>query len=204
MPDRPLALFYAGPNGSGKSTLRGLDDDSRIQIHIDPDAIAHAMNTRDAQAADLSAGREAIRRFKAALTAKTSFSMETTLSGASILKRMADARAAGFAVALRYVALDDPDENVARVADRVARGGHHIPEAVIRRRYTESLENLPLAVVLCDRAIIRDNSGTFAVTHLVIENNSVTRWAEHPPQWVLNVEARIVQALASTSTSPLT
>lgn len=195
MPERPLALFYAGPNGSGKSTLRELDDDSRIQTHIDPDAIARAMNAGDAQAADLSAGREALRRFKAALVAKTSFSMETTLSGASILKRMADARAAGFEVALRYVALDDPDENVARVADRVARGGHHIPEVVIRRRYTESLENLPRAIVLCDKAIIRDNSGTHAVTHLVIENNTIERRTEAPPQWIVTVEARIAQAL---------
>ena len=195
MPERPLALFYAGPNGSGKSTLRGLDDDNRIKIHIDPDAIALAINAKDAQAADLSAGREAIRRFKAALTSQTSFSMETTLSGASVLKRLVDAKEAGFDVALRYVALDDPDENVARVADRVARGGHHIPEAAIRRRYKESLVNLPLAVALCDRAIIRDNSGTFAVTHLVIENKIITRWTENPPLWILHVEARIQQAL---------
>jgi len=70
MPERPLALFYAGPNGSGKSTLRDLDDDNRIQTHIDPDAIARALNAGNAQAADVAAGREAIRRFRAAVAAK--------------------------------------------------------------------------------------------------------------------------------------
>ncbi len=147
MPERPVAMFYAGPNGSRKSTLRELDDDSQIQTHIDPDAIARLMTSGDAQAA-------------------------------------------GFELVLRSVALDDPDENVARVADRVARGGHHIPEAVIRRRYVESLMNLPRAIAFCDKVIVRDNSGARAVTHLVIENDQIERRTESPPQWILNVEAR--------------
>jgi len=121
--------------------------------------------------------------------------METTLTGASVLKRMAEAKAAGFEVALRYVALDDPDENVARVADRVARGGHHIPEDVIRRRYVESLENLPKAAALAEKAIIRDNSGSHPVTHLVIENGTMTRLTVDSPRWVQEVERRIALIL---------
>jgi len=41
-----------------------------------------------------------------------------------------------------YVGLEDPERNVARVAARVARGGHAIPEETIRARYPRSLENL--------------------------------------------------------------
>jgi predicted ABC-type ATPase len=31
---------------------------------------------------------------------------------------------------------------IARVADRVRRGGHHVPEAVVRRRFIAGLRNL--------------------------------------------------------------
>ena len=48
--------------------------------------------------------------------------------------------------------------NIARVAERVAKGGHHIPENVIRRRYNESLHNLKTAMEIADKSIVFDNS----------------------------------------------
>jgi predicted ABC-type ATPase len=46
-----------------------------------------------------------------------------------------------------------------RVATRVAKGGHHIPEDVIRRRYKKGLENfVNLFMPLCDKWIMADNS----------------------------------------------
>lgn len=43
---------------------------------------------------------------------------------------------------MRYVGLDSPERHIARVKARVALGGHDIPEATIRERYTTSREHL--------------------------------------------------------------
>jgi predicted ABC-type ATPase len=46
-----------------------------------------------------------------------------------------------------------------RVQTRVAKGGHNIPEDVIRRRYEKGLQNfVNLFMPLCDEWMIADNS----------------------------------------------
>ena len=60
---------------------------------------------------------------------------------------------------LYYVAMDVVELSVARVAERVAGGGHDVPEDKIRKRYDASLANLLPALKLAYRAYIFDNSG---------------------------------------------
>jgi predicted ABC-type ATPase len=43
---------------------------------------------------------------------------------------------------LIFLSLPSADLAVARVADRVRRGGHHVPEAVVRRRFVAGLRNV--------------------------------------------------------------
>ena len=44
-------------------------------------------------------------------------------------------------VKLWFIGLSSPELAISRVAERVAQGGHNIPEAVIRRRFKAGLEN---------------------------------------------------------------
>lgn len=69
------------------------------------------------------------------------------------------ALAQGYRTYLYYVATDDPDINVARVAERVKNGGHDVPEEKIRSRYVRSLDLLMDAIRSSTRAYIFDNSG---------------------------------------------
>jgi predicted ABC-type ATPase len=71
---------------------------------------------------------------------------------------MRTAKQAGYEVGLIFVALNSADLNVERVAERVARGGHNIPEDIIRRRYETAIRSLPEAISLADGTIIFDNS----------------------------------------------
>lgn len=52
----------------------------------------------------------------------------------------------------------DPRINAARIADRVARGGHSVPIEKIVSRYRGSLTNLAVALRIADRAYLYDNS----------------------------------------------
>ncbi len=154
---KPVAVFFAGCNGAGKSTLR--DEILRSnQPFIDADFIAKQVNFSHLPNADIAAGREAIRRFRSYLQEKQSFSIETTLSGVSALNNMQKAKDAGFEVHLYYCGLASVELNIARVAERVAQGGHHIAEDIIRRRYVESLRNLKIGLEIADKSMIFDNS----------------------------------------------
>jgi predicted ABC-type ATPase len=65
---------------------------------------------------------------------------------------------ADYEVGRVFVALNSADLTVERIAERVARGGHDIPEDVVRRPYENALRRLPEAIRLADSSIIFDNS----------------------------------------------
>ncbi|MDP0027317.1 zeta toxin family protein [Glaesserella parasuis] len=182
MHNKSLAIFYCGTNGAGKSTLRSFNQDS-VQIVIDSDHIAMQINPDNPRLADIEAGRKAIELFKFAIRHNISFSMESTLSGTSILQRMEVAKK-NFYTRLNYVGVDDPKINIARVKARVKAGGHFIDEETIKRRYQISRENLIQAILLNDETFIYDNSSDSPKIQLVISaNKTVTKLADKLPQW---------------------
>jgi len=66
--------------------------------------------------------------------AHESFAFETTLAGRGYLRHIRAWEAAGYRVKLIFLQLDTPEAAIARVAQRVRQGGHHVPEIAIRRR----------------------------------------------------------------------
>ena len=150
----PTLLVVAGPNGCGKSTLTRMSAFGGLEI-IDPDAIARGMTVDNLG----QAAREALRRRRAALSGGRSHLVETTLAGSGILRHMSAARRAGYRVVLHYVSVGSPDSALDRIRNRVALGGHDIPEADVRRRFARSHANLPVAMELADLTVLYDNSG---------------------------------------------
>lgn len=93
------------------------------------------------------------------LSRKISFTFETVMSHRSKIDILAQAQAAGYRTYLYFVATDDPAINSSRVANRVALGGHAVPEDKIVSRYRRSLDLLMDAIRHTNRAYIFDNSG---------------------------------------------
>jgi len=112
------------------------------------------INPGHPEAASISADRRTLEELARVLRARESFVFETTLS----VELMRAAKDADYEVGLVFVALNSANLNVQRVADRVARGGHHIPEDIIRRRYEAALRRLPEAIRLADSSMLFDNS----------------------------------------------
>ncbi|MDO4224252.1 MAG: zeta toxin family protein [Acinetobacter sp.] len=190
MPSNNLAIFYCGTNGAGKTTLRGFNKDT-VQIVIDSDHIAMQINPENPRLADSQAGRKAIELFKFAIKQQISFSMESTLSGNSILQRIKQAKEKGFYIRLNYVGVNDPDINVKRVKARVASGGHFVDEATIRNRYDISLQNLIKILPLCDEVYIYDNSEEQPNLVFHLRENELTQWVEKLPKWCENLRSTL-------------
>jgi predicted ABC-type ATPase len=157
--EAPFLLVIAGPNGSGKSTLVNYLIEAGIDFgeHINPDEIAAALDlpeparSRQAQAiADFQRDR--------CLADRLSFSFETVMSHPSKVNFMIRADDAGYDVTLYFVCTSDPEINVARVENRVRRGGHDVPHERIVSRYWRTLELLPHAALVARRTVLFDNS----------------------------------------------
>lgn len=148
---RPVCTILAGPNGSGKSSI--FDLLQPIGEFVNADVIA-----RTAQLGDAQAARRTIMRLDTLLQKRKDFVFETTLSSHHAITTMRTARELGYEVGLVFVMLVDVDLNIRRVAERVGRGGHNIPEGVIRRRCPKAFHNLAKAVQLAHGSPIYDNS----------------------------------------------
>ena len=70
-----------------------------------------------------------------------------------------------------------------RVAIRVRKGRHGIPDESIERRYSDSLENLNKVINICDKINIYDNSEMLKLV-MVITNGKVIWKADKTPNWL--------------------
>ncbi len=152
----PRCTILAGPNGSGKSTVH--ERLGAPGAFVNADVVARRLSPGRPESAALQAGREVLATLDRLLADGTDFVYETTLSSAQSLAVMRRARSAGFEVSLVFVVLSSADLNVMRVAQRVASGGHDIPEAVVRRRHDGAMSRLRQAVPLADFVVVFDNS----------------------------------------------
>jgi predicted ABC-type ATPase len=155
----PILTVFAGPNGSGKSSLIASLRDQGIEFgaYYNADDIAAGLIGRPDEVARLA--QEIVREKRAeALAESIDHSFETVMSHVSHIEYMRTARESGFEVRLFFVATDKPEINLGRVANRVAHGGHDVPQDRIISRYYRCLENLPSAIATSDSAWIFDNS----------------------------------------------
>ena len=93
------------------------------------------------EAAAVTAGRAVLRRLDELATARQSFAFETTLASRSFAPRIRRLIVQGYECHLAFLWLPSADLAVARVEDRVRRGGHAVPEETVRRRYRSGLLN---------------------------------------------------------------
>lgn len=149
---------------------------------VNADEIARTLPS----ASIIEAGRRAIVERRQWLAAGKSFGFETTLSGHREFELMRDARERGFRIVLHYVGLNSPALCRMRITERVAKGGHDVPEDDLLRRYRRSVGNLPAAIVFADHAFVYDNStlrglvpmASFSAGALVECAPNVPRWME--------------------------
>ena len=163
---KPTLWLIAGPNGVGKTTYayRQVRQISGSVHFVNLDEIARGLSPLDAEVARDAAARVALRRIRDFITAKQSFSLETTLAGRTHLRTIRGATRAGFEVRLLLFFVSSVDVCLTRVARRVLEGGHNVPEADVRRRFTRSISNFTEYAKLVDHWTIFDNSKALPVT----------------------------------------
>lgn len=138
---KPTLTIIGGANGSGKTTLAREYVAERAVEYLGADDIARELNPTTPEAVAIKAARIFSQRLGDYLERQTSLVVESTLSGFSLRKWIEKARDSDYKVRVLFVFLDSPELCIQRIAARVAKGGHNVPDEDVRRRYIRSNEN---------------------------------------------------------------
>jgi predicted ABC-type ATPase len=183
MPEQPEMVLVCGSNGAGKSTFtRAARDAGGMQIPvIDPDEVSKGIDAPPDRVL-IETGRKVAETIKQYTDEKRSFARESTLSSKFDMKMLNEAKENGFKTSLVYVCVGDAQKAVDRVAHRHAQGGHTVPENDIKRRYSRSLEYLPEAIKLVDKATLYDNRGASYKEVATFEKGKL-KTHDFTPEW---------------------
>ncbi|MCL1826057.1 MAG: zeta toxin family protein [Betaproteobacteria bacterium] len=170
--DRVIYII-AGSNGAGKTTFarRFIPATVNITQFVNADLIAYGLSPFAPEREAIQAGRLMLRQINKLVNQGESFCFETTLAGRSYARMIPKWQAKGF-VRLVFLYLLNAETAIARVAARVAQGGHFIPKDVIRRRFASGLHNFYTVYKnLVDGWVLYDNTGKFPVELAAGEND---------------------------------
>lgn len=132
------AVLLGGANGAGKTTLARqlLPLEHPDAAFLNADEILHRSGGR---LHPVAAGRRLLELLDEHVTNGRSFTIETTMASDAHARRVPQWRASGYRVILYFIEVSSADLAVARVAHRVAMGGHDVPEVDVRRRFARGL-----------------------------------------------------------------
>ena len=135
--------IIAGPNGVGKTTFarKFLPKYADCQNFINADLIAQGMSPFSPEAAAVRAGRLVLSEIEFFAQRRVAFAFETTLSGRSYLRLIQQLKEQGYKVHIFFPWVKSVDMALSRVRDRVLKGGHDVPEPVVRRRFGRSIKS---------------------------------------------------------------
>jgi len=154
--------IISGCNGAGKTTASYtvLPEILNCREFVNADEIARGLSPFNAGSVAIEAGKLMLQRIEDLLGRNETFSLETTLATRSYVNLVKRAQKQGYRVFLLYFWLNSPELAKKRVAERVCKGGHDIPEGTIKRRYAAGINNLfKLFMPIVDYWAVYDNSG---------------------------------------------
>ena len=181
--DMKTYTIIGGVNGTGKSSLTGV---LRTQLKdlgtiIDGDKI-----TAQGNYSPLEGGKVALQRINECLEKRVCFTQETTLSGHKTEITASRAKESGYFIRLFYVGLDNPEECLLRIENRVKHGGHDIPEHDVLRRFAGRWEAVAKILPYCDEAHFFDNNNGFVEVAEYINGELILKGSNHP-KWVVEL-----------------
>ena len=161
MPNKRI-LIIAGPNGAGKTVFATdfLPNEANCPTFINADLIAAGLSPFRPDLAGIRAARLMLSMIHEYVEKGESFAFETTLSGRGYARLIPRWQQQDYRIKLFFLRLPTPEMAAARVRQRVAEGGHNVPEPVIRRRFHAGWSNFEFIYqALVDEWALYDNSG---------------------------------------------
>ena len=192
---KKVFYLFAGVNGAGKSTLynsESLNNDIKNTIRINTDEIVREIGDWKNNSDQLKAAKIAINLRNECFLYGKSFNEETTLTGKTIFKTIDRAKELGYELQLFYVGVSSTEIAKERIKSRVEKGGHHIENDIVEKRYYESLKNLKEILLKFDKVYLYDNSKkyknifSFSNNKILFKDNKSISWAKEAIEIIEN------------------
>jgi len=192
---KKIFYLFAGVNGAGKSTLYNLamiNQNIKNTIRINTDEIVREIGDWRNNSDQLKAAKMAINLRNECFLRGKSLNEETTLTGKTILKTIDRAKELGYELQLFYVGVSSTEIAKERIKNRVEKGGHHIENDIVEKRYYESLKNLKEIILKFDKVYLYDNSKkyknifSFSNNKILFKDNKSISWAKEAIEIIEN------------------
>jgi predicted ABC-type ATPase len=138
---RKELIIIAGPNGSGKTTFARLFLKDYKYAFLNADEISKKLEEKGKAGGRITSGKAYFRKLEKLKHENKSLVIESTLSGLFLKKLILDFRKKNYEITIVYVYLNNPEICIERIKVRVSKGGHHVPDEDVKRRYQRSKEN---------------------------------------------------------------
>ena len=182
-----IYTIIGGVNGVGKSSLSGVlkSRTTDLGLIIDVDKITASLCL-----GMVEGGKTAIRMIDKCISEGVNFTQETTLSSHQVLSTIKRARDEGYYIRLYYIGLNSLEESKRRIDNRVARGGHNIPEEDIERRFESRWDSVKRILPFCNEAAFYDNDNGF-VEVAAFRNGELILEGDYRPLWLAELQTAL-------------
>jgi len=156
----PTLIVLAGSNGAGKTTFFELYLERIGLPFVNADRIAQFLEPSHPGQVAYQAAKLADEARRELLKRGLSFCMETVFSDpvGDKIQFLKEAQSAGYSVIGVFITLSDPALSIARVVQRVGRGGHDVPDDKLASRFERTARNIQAALRFVDVGLLIDNS----------------------------------------------
>jgi predicted ABC-type ATPase len=134
-------IIIAGPNGSGKTTFAKSFLKEFEYEFLNADEIAKKLTGEGKRGGNINAGKEYFKRVEKLKKENKNIILESTLSGLFLGKLITDFKKKRYRIKILFIVLNSPDICIERIKHRVSRGGHHVPDEDVRRRFYRGKKN---------------------------------------------------------------
>ena len=134
-------IIIAGANGVGKTTFARAFLREYDYEFLNADEIAKSLSAENPQDKKISAGKLFFQQLNNAVAGNKSLLIESTLSGRYLQKFIENVKTKNYQITIIFLFAESPEILIERIAERVKKGGHFVPDGDVRRRFVRGRRN---------------------------------------------------------------